>query len=789
VTGRGWQRWPRVWVVLVAVVGVVAGLSSPANAIITAGDGGGTGGTTGCMNTSSGTFTASMATAQAGWPVTLSWQVYETASDCWAPVILAADGSSQQVSTSGSMSVTPPVGTTSWDLRVTSPNGSATVATVSVTVTALASAPSMAVTSDSTGRLQYFEVDSNDTVSRSGQAQPNSGFGQLYGGPGSMRSITAALNGDNQIMVVGTNATGQIFQNLVPADGSSWSSWTPIDGALSSVAVAREPSGLLSLFGVNQIGQVFGRPQSGVGGTGWAPWQYFDGPAMRQVAVANNADGRFELFAIDAAGTVYHRSQTAVDSGWSGWGVLSGASLATIAATRMNDGRLQLIGTDTGGSFHTITQNSSSGATGWGSWKTEPYAVAGSIAAGTDADGRVDVVALENTYTGEYAHLGQRDPGSDTTPWTDWTNLKEPLLDPLLCTGYARCEVADVNGDRVADLVEYVLNSRPGPDQGDIWVALGNSDNNSARFQPTPQKWGDSLCVSGQVCTLADVNGDRAEDEIIETTTGTNAGQVSVALSTTTGFAAPTVWTTSGCRDLDTCRFADINYDHAADLVRFVRSSTTAVDDGNVWVLPSNGGGGFAAHPSPTFDAPQLWATNLCLQDQQCRLGDVNGDQTLDVVAFVTTGTNQGQAWVSLGTPASFGTATMWTTNSQCVGAAMCALADLNNDQRDDIVAKATDSLTDELVWVASAGDASFGAPVQQTLTVLSFQSAKSPTQNLTATCQALELQRQEWELIVNIIRDFGTEYTSMYVLTVLWPRAEAMLNAINAAKARLGCP
>jgi hypothetical protein len=688
------RRWVTVAVAAAIGLGAVALGGAPAGAIITAGDGGGTGGTVGCINTSSAHMSTSVDNPLYGQPFTVSWSG-SIASDCWSVTLYYPDGSSQDVAASGSIVVQPPIGTQTWRLRVDSPNGSTQLASLSVTVAPLPMLPGAALARGGAGKLDLVAVNNVDGVTIQSQTAPNGSFGAA-GSFGFKRSVAAETDAAGRVELFATDGSAQIFHTTETGVGAgAWNGWSQLDGLLISVAVARNADGRLELFGANSSGNVFRRLQltagaSGTGASGWGSWYMFDG-ALREVAAETNSDGRVELFGINSAGGIYHRWQTAPNSdSWSDWVNIPGW-LSSIAVARNADGRLEIFGTDTIGQLRYATQTTP-GASTLTDFGVIASGHGGPLTAETDASGRIELVGYGDD--GMLDHRAQVTPNSND--WTGWTALNRrsnPSQYLVTCTQVPSCQIADVSGDGRADLVTVDTSS------GDVLVSVANPA--SPGDFAGPQPWAYGLCPAGTTCQFGDVNGGGV-DAVVFRTSGPDAGTGSVALSTGTYFLTPTVWSSSLCTDLSTCVLGDVNGDRRADVVAFRRSSVTAVNDGNAYASISNGSNGFSA--------PTLWSSNICLADQRCAVADVNGDTWDDAVALVTSGANQGQVMVALNNGTGFAATQVWTSSSPCVGNAICAVVDFTKDGRADVVAKSPTDTGDGQVWVAASNGAAFAA-------------------------------------------------------------------------------
>jgi hypothetical protein len=644
-------RWRGAAVVVAAIALAVSGsavaLAVPPGGGGTGGDvgGGGSGGGGGtgvdCVGVATTSLSVSTATILYGQSVVVSWSV-QVPSGCVVQRSVFGAGFSGTVDANGSRTVTPgALGFTSWRVHLSAAGGvSSDPATVSTTVLPVPGTPAVAAVRNAGGQLALMMADSASRLTVGVQRSPGNGYLVSQTGE-TMSTVAAEINTAGRIEYFGVNGYGQIFSSLQDSPGSAGrSAWTPMEGALRSIAAARNADGRLEIFGANVFGMIFHRAETSPASNSWSPWVQYGG-ALTEVAAETNADGRIEVFGVNAAGEIYHCWQTAPNaSTWSDWSRLDG-TLGSIAVARNRDGRLEIVGVNGTGLRGRV--QSSPGATTWSAWTDVPGGHGGQVAAETNADGRIEMINIDSS--GQQWHRSQLHPGEQA--WTDWTPLAQAVVnpDPVLCTAYAVCRFGDVNGDGLQDAVGFTKSSEPEPARGDVWVSLDNADTG---FQPQ-RKWSDSACLDGDTCDLADVDGDGRADAVVfaRSAVAGDDGDVWVSRSTGDGFGPPQKWTDSFCGAGETCRAADVNADHRADVIAFAPSGP---DRGHAWVALNNGTG---------LDPAQLWATNTgCVDDTMCEMVDFDNDGRADAIAKSPRDTGDGKVWVARSTGSGFATPT-----------------------------------------------------------------------------------------------------------------------------------
>ncbi len=156
------------------------------------------------------------------------------------------------------------------------------------------------------------------------------GWWYLYGQEEKFASLAVGRNQSEELEVFGVKSDGSIWQTrqLLPNSGP-WCGWTQFDPGMSkrlwkNVSLGRNQDGRLEIFGVAQNGWAWHARQ---GDNGWSDWANFHARGswgrfldQRQrfdyLVAAANMDTRLEVVGIGVDNSIWHTSQKEANGDW-----------------------------------------------------------------------------------------------------------------------------------------------------------------------------------------------------------------------------------------------------------------------------------------------------------------------------------------------------------------------------------------------------------------------------------------------------------------------------------------
>jgi len=332
-----------------------------------------------------------------------------------------------------------------------------------------------------------------------------------------------------------------------------------------------------------------------------------------------------------------------------------------------------------------------------------------------NGDGYSDVIIGAMGYTnGEafegraYVYLGSAAGLGAVEAWTAESNQAGASF------GVSVGTAGDVNGDGYSDVIIGADDFDNGEsDEGRAYVYLGSAAGPSAVADWTAESDQAGARLGRSVATAGDVNGDGYSDVIVgawsyDGLTLDNAGRAYVYLGSAAGLSSVEAWTTEGDQwngrlGISVATAGDVNGDGYSDVIVGAHFYDNGeADEGRVYVHFGSAAG-LSAVEAWTAESDQAGAR----LGRAETAGDVNGDGYSDVIAgaylYDNGETDEGRAYVYLGSAAGLSTVEDWTAESNAgdasFGFAVATAGDVNGDGYSDVIVGA-------LLWGGGEGRA-----------------------------------------------------------------------------------
>jgi len=330
------------------------------------------------------------------------------------------------------------------------------------------------------------------------------------------------------------------------------------------------------------------------------------------------------------------------------------------------------------------------------------FGTAVATAGDVNGDGYADVIVGANLYDNgqidegrAYVYLGGPSGLSTTPVWTAESDQANANF------GNAVGTAGDVNGDGFSDvIVGALVYDSPEVNEGRAYVYLGSPAGPS--LIPDSSASGDQLAggLGISVASAGDVNGDGYGDVIVGASLYDNGevdeGRAYVYLGGLGGLAASPAWTVESNQAGAEFGFAvssagDVNGDGYSEVVVGARSfSNGEANEGRAFVFLGSAGGlsTTAVWTAESNQAGARFGSAVALA------GDVNGDGYGDVLVgapfYDGTQSDEGRAFLFLGSPSGLGSSPAWTFDGgqagALLGSSVGSAGDFNRDGKSDVI-------------------------------------------------------------------------------------------------------
>jgi MYXO-CTERM domain-containing protein len=514
------------------------------------------------------------------------------------------------------------------------------------------------------------------------------------------RSVASAgdVNGDGfGDVIVGANA----FDNGEPSEGRAFVYLGSASGLATATAWTAESNQADAQFGqsVASAGDVNG---DGFGDVIVGAWRFSNGELN---------EGRAFVYLGSASGLATAAAWTAESNKA---GASFGRSVASAGDVNGDGYGDVIVGADTfdngepseGRAF--VYLGAASGlatATAWTAESNQAFTYFGhSVASAGDVngDGFGDVIVgayfFDNGQTGEgraFVYLGSASGLSMAAAWTAESNQAFAYF------GFSVASAGDVNGDGYGDVIVGASFFSDGEtEEGRAFVYLGSASGLSTAAAWTAESNQANAHFGQSVASAGDVNGDGFGDVIVEARLfdngETDEGRAFVYLGAASGLSTAAAWTaesnqTSALFGWSVASAGDVNGDGFGDVIVGAPGFDNGeVNEGRAFVYLGSASGLSTAAPW----AAESNQTSALFGYSVASAGDVNGDGYGDVIvgaSFFSDGeTNEGRAFVYLGSASGLSTAAAWTAESNQANAffgwPVASAGDVNGDGYGDVI-------------------------------------------------------------------------------------------------------
>ncbi|MSQ01324.1 MAG: hypothetical protein EXR71_05430 [Myxococcales bacterium] len=374
--------------------------------------------------------------------------------------------------------------------------------------------------------------------------------------------------------------------------------------------------------------------------------------------------------------------------------VIVGAHLYANGSTA--EGRASVyLGSSSGLATSAAWTSESNQASAWFGWSV---ASAGDVNGDGYGDVAVGAHLYDNGSTDEgrvTVFHGSASGLSTTSSWSGESDLASAYF------GYSTASAGDVNGDGYGDLVVGAYAYDNGStDEGQASVYLGSSTGLASTATWTAESDQASAYFGWSVAGAGDINGDGYSDVIVGAYAydngSTDEGAAFAFYGSSAGLAATAGWSAesgqaAGYAGFSVASAGDVDGDGFGDvLVGAYAYDNGSADEGYVSLYPGSGAG-LGTASAWTGESGQ---TSGYAGASVASAGDTNGDGYGDVIVgaygYDNGSTDEGIAYVYLGTATGVATTAAWTAEGNQAqayfGAAVASAGDVNGDGYGDVI-------------------------------------------------------------------------------------------------------
>jgi len=240
-------------------------------------------------------------------------------------------------------------------------------------------------------------------------------------------SVALARNADGRLTLFGVNRAGTLFvRSQTQPSSTTWTPWlSSVDPNWYSVCADTDSQTRIKLAGLRRNEEIWHRSQAVVNANSWTIWQKFDG-LLTACAVAYSGT-KLDVFGVNRQGQLWRRTEVTPGGAYTAWSPVGGVQvLRSVAAERNSNGLVEVFGLTRGGEI-------------WHCWATASNC--GAAGSWVQLDGQLSTIAVTRSASvGSLSVLGVNSVGQlffrraalGTNNWFSWSQLDVPATGGVL---------------------------------------------------------------------------------------------------------------------------------------------------------------------------------------------------------------------------------------------------------------------------------------------------------------------------------------------------------------------